>query len=104
MKYNLILYSFAFFFGMFKLIRWTTNDERLPLDLLLSIVFICAGVVIMLNHISRMREALLIRYMMAGIILLLATFYSSTFLFWGTGLFVLITAISDTIQRRSLRG
>jgi hypothetical protein len=102
MKYNLIIYTLTLLFGFFKFIKWITYHRRLPLDLLISITLIGMGVVMILDNMGRVREVLFIKYMTGGIILLLATFYSSTLLFWVVGLFIFITAIIDTIQHRDL--
>lgn len=85
--------------GSSILVIWLFGDTRMPLQLLMSLILISAGVTNLFGDTQRQNWSLFVQYFMAVMILLLALFYSPTVFFWSVGLIILVVALVNTFWK-----
>ncbi|MEM8534852.1 MAG: hypothetical protein AAGF95_28690 [Chloroflexota bacterium] len=99
MKVTFITNILSLLFGSSILVNWLLGDTRMPLQLLMSLILVGAGVTNLFADTQRQHWSLFVHYFMAVMILLLALFYSPTIFFWSVGLIILVVAISNTFWK-----
>lgn len=90
---------FFILIGSTIFVSWLFGDTRMPLQLLMSLILISAGVTNLFMDTQRQHWSLFVQYFLAVMILLLALFYSPTIFFWSTGLITLVVALINTFWK-----
>ncbi|NOK62266.1 MAG: hypothetical protein GFH27_549331n5 [Chloroflexi bacterium AL-W] len=103
MKITSITNVLLILLGSIILVNWLFGDTRMPLQLLMSLILISAGVTNLFMDTQRQHWSLFVQYFIAVMILLLALFYSPTVFFGSVGLITLVVALINTFWKTKLQ-
>jgi len=89
-------------YGLFRLISWLRVPHSDYFDLLLALLFICMSLVFLLHSTKYNYIGLGFRYLFGLFVVGIAYFVDQTLFMWIVALFILITAIIDTIWPKNI--